>query len=387
VSAKKIFGYVIICVSLILFSLIFIFGTQKAKDNYNKDFRESYRVYSPAIPESLSFSAEPVPLYLTDVRERLDRELLLNVYWQSQTLMFIKRANRYFPLVESILKKNGIPDDFKYIALVESGFQNVVSNAAAVGFWQFMEPTAKHYGLEVNEEVDERYNIYKSTEAICKFFKDGYAVFGNWTLVAASFNMGIAGIRKQVEQQQVSSFYDLYLNSETSRYVFRILAVKEILEHPEKYGYFLLKEHLYPPLKTYNLCIDSTIKDLYSFAFSHNASYKDIKTLNPWLRKSYLTNKSRKAYFIDLPLLSGNKDSLVRDTFTSPVQFNKSNNLNYQDEDSLIVHLVKENETILDIARKYKVRVPQILQWNDMEGYYIKKGQKLKIYISKNVKK
>lgn len=358
--------------------LLFFFGTRKAPEKYSRDFKDNYRIYNTPLPEKISFANEPVPLYIPDVKERLERELLMNVYYQSQTILYFKRANRYFPMVEEVLRKNGIPDDFKYIALVESGFQNVVSSSAAVGFWQFVEPTAKQYGLEVNEEVDERYNIIKSTEAMCKYFKRAYSVFNNWTMVAGSFNMGIVGILNQVKLQKVNSFYDLYLNNETSRYVFRILAFKDVFENPEKYGYYILKEQLYPPFKTYTIKVNTPIKDLVGFALSRNASYKDLKTFNVWLRKSYLTNKTGKTYFIELPVKPANTTLPDFDTF--PWKFKYDTNAVFP-KDSLIYHTVKENENINTISKKYHVKAPQIMQWNDLQGYYLKKGLKLKIYL------
>lgn len=357
---------------------LFFLGTRKAADEYSREFKDNYKIYSIPLPEKISFANEPVPLYITDVKERLERELMMNVYYQSQTILYFKRANRYFPLVEEVLKRNGIPDDFKYIALVESGFQNVVSSSAAVGFWQFIEPTAKQYGLEVNEEVDERYNVIKSTEAICKYFKRANSVFNNWTLVAGSFNMGIVGILNQVRLQKVNSFYDLYLNNETSRYVFRILAFKEMFENPEKYGYYILKDQLYPPIKTYSIKVDTSIKDLVKFAFSNKASYKDLKTFNVWLRKSYLSNKLRKTYIIEFPVKSTGTSAISFDTFPKKVQFDT--NVVFP-KDSLIYHTVKDNDNINSISKKYHVKVPQILQWNDLQGNYLKKGLKLKIYL------
>lgn len=363
---------------IVVILFLFFYGTRRAPEEYSRDFKDNYRIYSIPLPEKISFASEPVPLYLNDVKERLERELLMNVYYQSQTILYLKRANRYFPLVEQILKRNGIPDDFKYIALVESGFQNVVSSSAAVGFWQFIEPTAKQYGLEVNEEVDERYNIVKSTEAICKYFKRANAVFNNWTMVAGSFNMGIVGILNQVKLQKVNSFYDLYLNSETSRYVFRILAFKEIFENQEKYGFYILKDQLYIPYKTYTIQVDTPIKDLIKFALSKQASYKDLKTFNVWLRKSYLSNKAHKTYIIELPVKS--TDKLIPEFDTFPMKFSYDTTSVFP-RDSLIYHTVKENENINSISKKYHVKVPQILQWNDLQGYYLKKGQKIKIYL------
>jgi hypothetical protein len=197
-------------------------------------------------------------------------------------------------------------------------------------------------------------------------------------MVAGSFNMGIVGILNQVKLQKVNSFYDLYLNSETSRYVFRILAFKEIFENPEKYGFYILKDQLYPPYQTYTIQVDTPIKDLVKFAFSKHASYKDLKTFNVWLRKSYLTNKTGKSYIITLPVKDANKSFPDFDTFATRFQYDT--NVVFP-KDSLIFHTVKDNENINTISKKYHVKVPQILQWNDLQGTYLKKGQKLKIYV------
>lgn len=272
------------------------------KDKEHQEFvKNNYRIFSLAIPDTLSFAGERVPIEDVEVRERMDRELVINTYYHSQSLFFIKRANRWFPVIEPILKEEGIPDDFKYLAMIESGFDNVVSPAGATGYWQFMKQTGMKYNLEINGFVDERYNVEKSTRAACAYFKEAYGYFKNWTLVAASYNMGIGGVQEKLREQQVKSYYDLLLVAETSRYVFRILAAKEIYEKPTYYGFNVRQKDLYPPLQTRSVEVDSTITNLVSFAKKNESNYKIIKYLNPWLRDKSLPNKTGKKYKILLP--------------------------------------------------------------------------------------
>ncbi len=267
----------------------------------NDEFKQYYRIYALSMPKALSFAGQKVPLTDYDVIERYDREILTNVYWQSQTLLMLKRANRYFPVIEPILKANGIPNDFKYIALAESGLQHVVSPAGAAGFWQFLDKTGRRYGLEVNEEIDERYHIEKATVAACLYFKDAYNQLGDWSLVAASYNMGIDGVKRQLLNQGMKSYYELYLNTETARYLFRIMAIKEICEKPDKYGFYLLQEDKYAPLQTVKVKADLGINNLALWAKSNYVNYKLLKLLNPWLRKPALNVAPGKVYYIDLP--------------------------------------------------------------------------------------
>ncbi len=257
--------------------------------------------YQIPIPEKLLFAGEEVPLQYFDVRESIDRELQLNTYWHSQSLLLLKRANRFFPIIEPILKEKGIPDDFKYLAVAESALALEVSPAKAVGFWQILEKTGRELGLEINNEVDERYSIEKSTRAACDFLLKSYVKFGNWTMAAASYNFGRNGIDKQIDRQNAESYYNLVLGEETSRYVFRILAFKVIFENPQKYGFVLNKINLYPPLRFYNVEVDTSIKNIARFAEHFNTNYKMIKTFNPWLRENYLPNLTRKKYLIRIP--------------------------------------------------------------------------------------
>lgn len=283
---------------------VFTYSSDEIKtedENYQLKFNQDYRVYSLNIPGNLTFCGEEVPVYDQDVRERLDRELLVNTYWQSNSLLYHKRASKWFPVIEPILKENGVPDDFKYLCLVESGLMNVVSPAGATGFWQILKKTGQEYGLEVNSGVDERYNVIKSTNAAAHYLKDAYDIYESWTLAAASYNMGMGGVNKQLKRQKVDTYYDLLLNNETSRYVFRIIAAKEILENPTKYGFHYREKDLYEPPKTYSVVVDTTISDLAAFAVQNNVNYKILKIFNPWMRQSYLPNKSGRKYEILFP--------------------------------------------------------------------------------------
>lgn len=269
--------------------------------NYEKYFSQNYKIFSLNVPDKVTFAGETVPLNDMDIRERLDKELLVNTYWQSQTLLFHKRANRWFPVIEEILEKNDVPEDFKYLALIESGLTNIVSPAGATGFWQFMEKTGIQFGLEVTNEIDERYNVEKSTEAACKYLKSAYKRFGSWTLAAASYNMGMAGVSNQMKRQKATNYYQLRLNSETARYVFRIIAVKEILNNSSKYGFHLRPKDLYQPYQTYDVAVNGSIEELATFAHENKISYRVLKVLNPWLRQSYLRNPRKRSYTIKLP--------------------------------------------------------------------------------------
>lgn len=253
------------------------------------------------LPEQISFADEPAPLQIPDVMERLDRELQVNIYLQSSTLFLLKRANRWLPRITEILKAHDIPEDFKYLPLIESGLVNGVSPKEAVGYWQIREASGKELGLEITREVDQRYDPIKSTEAACKYIRRAYEKFGNWTLVAASYNRGVAGIRSDLEEQQVNNYYDAHLNDETARYVFRILAIKEIFEHPDKYGFKLKAEHLYHPEPLRHIEVSETIPDLVSFAKEQGSNYKILKRHNPWLRQNRLTVKKGRSYQIALP--------------------------------------------------------------------------------------
>lgn len=255
----------------------------------------------PQLPYSLSFCSERVPTDNFDVRESLQRELSSITYWHSSMMYTLQLANRYLPIIEAILKQNGLPDDFKYLCIAESNLQNLISPARAVGYWQMLDGTAKDFGLEVNAEVDERYHLEKATVAACKYLNGAYKKFGNWTLAAASYNVGMAHISRQIEAQQSKSYYDLYLNDETARYVYRAAAYKVVMENPARYGFVLSGNGLFPPLRYTEVQVTGAVNDWIDFALTNGTNYKMLKYFNPWLRSTKLSNKAGKTYTIRLP--------------------------------------------------------------------------------------
>ncbi len=285
-----------------------VFSIQANKEGSSDDqnqhsFHDSYKIFALNKPEKLSFAGESIPLNDPDIYEKLDREIHVNTYWQSNTILLIKRANKYFPIIEPILAKHGIPDDFKYLAVAESGLQNITSPAGAKGIWQIMKATAKEYKLEVTETVDERYHLEKATEAACKYLLKAKEDLGNpdWLTIAASYNMGITGIKKQQARQSSKHYLDLLLNTETGRYVYRLAALKLILESPEEFGFQVRDKDKYQMVPTRTIAVDTTINNLGQFAHDFGINYKVLKIHNPWLRDNFLADKSRKRYEIKIP--------------------------------------------------------------------------------------
>ncbi len=290
-------------VGLLSLSGLLIFAVQDAPsdENLEKKIINEYNVYALNVPDELDFAGERVPLDNPDILERMDRELLVNTYWQSNALLMFKRANKHFPVIEPILEKHGIPNDFKYLAVIESGLLNVTSPAGAKGVWQIMRTTGRENGLEINTNVDERYNLEKSTEVACKYLLKAKEKFGSWTLAAAAYNAGVAGVSRRLKDQNVEDYYDLLLGEETGRYLFRIVALKEILNHPNKYGFNFRYQDLYQPIPTYKVEVDTAVTDFVKFSEQFGINYKILKLHNPWLREKHLNNKSRKQYFIEIP--------------------------------------------------------------------------------------
>ena len=251
--------------------------------------------------DNIYFAGEKVPLEMFNIRERYERELLSNTYFHSNTMVLLKRSKRWFPVIEPILKEYGVPDDFKYLCVIESYLSNVVSPAGAAGFWQFMKGTAQEYDLEISKEVDMRYNVELETEAACKYFKKAYDRFGSWTLVAAAYNAGSARVAKFIKEQGAESYYDLLMAEETERYVFRILAIKTIFENPEKYGIYVSENLTYQPYKYNIVLVDKSIPNLAEFAKEHDITYKLLKVFNPWLRSNSLKVSKGKVYEIKIP--------------------------------------------------------------------------------------
>lgn len=253
-------------------------------------------------PTKIDFCGEEAPLHISDVKERFDRELVVNQNLHGSTILIIKRANRFFPIIEPILAKNNVPDDFKYLAVIESSLTNATSPSGAKGFWQFMPLTAKEKGMEVNDIVDERYHLEKSTQTACDYLIKAKEKFGSWTMAAASYNGGMNGLQKAVDQQMETNYYDLLLTDETFRYVFRILALKEIMQNKSAYGFNLTNEELYQPLVSKKIEVDSSITDLAKFAKTQGVNYKELKLFNPWLRDKKLDNPTKKKYVLEIPI-------------------------------------------------------------------------------------
>lgn len=274
---------------------------QDIVENDDKSVSNSYRISAIDIPADLNFASEKVPQDDPEIMERVDREFLVNTYWQSNALLLMKRANKFFPIIEPILAKNGIPDDFKYLAVAESALTNVVSHAGATGFWQIMKGTGREYGLEINANVDERYHLEKSTQVACDYLNKWKKKYGTWTLTAAAYNAGPGGINKYMNIQKVDDYYDLLLGQETGRYVFRIMAIKEILANPDKYGFDIDKDDMYESVPTFKVEIDEPISSFADFANKYEINYKILKRHNPWLREPHLNNASRKKYTIEIP--------------------------------------------------------------------------------------
>ncbi len=295
------FSFAIIAIALLIFSLKYKSPENDSDAVYQKAYNTHYKIFAPQIPQKVIFAGEEVPTDLYYVREAIDRELLTNVFWQSNLMLFIKRSYRYFPIIEPILKEENVPDDFKYLALIESSLTNISSPAGASGFWQFMKAAGTRHGLEINDEIDERYNLQKATHAACKYLKESYKNFDSWSCAAAAYNMGDGGLRGQMKKQKQTSYWELYLNQETARYVYRIIAAKLILENPNFFGIHLRHKDLYQPIPTKELAIDSSITNLVDFALEQKTTYRILKEFNPWLRGNSLPNKFKKRYIILLP--------------------------------------------------------------------------------------
>ena len=279
-------------------------NTQKIRIDSSRNTSVSYQIKALKIPEYLSFAGEKVQLDKTDIRERIDRELLVNTYWQSNALLWFKRTHKYFPVIEPILKEKNVPDDFKYLAVIESDLRNVTSPAGAKGMWQMLKDAARENGLEVNDNVDERYHLEKATRAACDYLITAKERLGSWTLAAAAYHAGNFGIEKRLKDQNVDSYYDVLAGENTERYIPRIVAAKEILSNPEKYGFLFDDEDLYNLKPSYTIKVDTAITNIALFATKFNTNYKELKMYNPWLRENKLNNKSNRMYEIKIP----NKD-------------------------------------------------------------------------------
>ena len=300
-SVLAIVGEILICAS----------SREDSEEVLQRAISNNYRIYSPILPDTMSFAGEKVPLSTYYVHEGLDLEVITNMYRHSSTMLYFKRANRYFPIIEPILKKNGIPSDFKYLCVIESGLTNATSPAKAQGFWQFIPSTGANYGLTVNDEIDMRNSLTVSTEAACKYIRSLYNKFHSWTAAAAAYNCGENGLARRISKQSTDNYYDLWLNSETSRYVYRILAMKLIMQNPQKYGFHLRQCDLYPPIPTRAATLSGQNVDLYEFARTNGTSYKMLRMLNPWIQTDVLKNKSNQKYMVQLPVKNGTESKTI----------------------------------------------------------------------------
>lgn len=296
----------LIPLTIVITTLIIVLVVFLSADNILKTESEKPKVLSMtasiAIPESMEFAGEKITFDRYDKRERMDRELNSFTYFHSTTLLLFKRANRFFPIIEPILQQEGVPDDLKYLAVIESNLDpRAVSPARAAGLWQFLQTTAKQYGLETRTDVDERYHVQKSTVAACRYLKEAYQKHGSWSGAALSYNGGQARITKGIADQQVSDPLDLWLVEETSRYYYRMLAIKQIFENPQQYGFVIKPEHLYKPMQFKEVQVSSPIPDLVSFAKQHKVTYAQMKDFNSWLRNTSLSNPSGKTYTLLIP--------------------------------------------------------------------------------------
>ena len=289
-------------ISILAITSLFVEGIDKTKIETSKSTSDKYEIQALQLPENLHLAGERVPIERQHIRERMDRELLVNTYWQSNGLLLLKRANKYFPILEPLLKEYGLPDDFKYLAVAESALIDETSSAGAAGMWHFMRNTGKEYGLEINQNVDERYHIEKSTKVAAQYLIKAKERFGSWTLAAAAYNAGNYGISRRLEAQGVTSYYDAFLSNETERYVLRIIALKEVLSNPRKYGFKFEEKDLYTMEKTRTIKVDSAITNIALFAKNFGLNYKELKLHNPWLRQNKLNNRSQKVYEIKIPI-------------------------------------------------------------------------------------
>lgn len=297
--------------SVVVITILFINAIDKPNSNSQTEVSlndpetstsKTYKIKALKLPEDLNLAGERVPLEIQDVKERMERELLVNTYWQSNGLLLIKRANKYFPVLEPLLKEYGLPDDFKFLALAESALIDETSSAGAAGMWHFMKTTGREYGLEINNNVDERYNIEKSTKVAAEYLKKAKNNLGSWTLAAAAYNAGNYGVSRRLKEQEVNNYYDAKLPNETERYVFRVLALKEVISNPKKYGFVFENEDLYTLEETRTIKVDTPITNITHFAKKFGMNYKEFKIYNSWLRENKLNNKSRKVYEIKIPV-------------------------------------------------------------------------------------
>lgn len=298
-SGKVFIALLILLSAGFVFTLLVSAGEQQPAEPDNEE--SGPVAVSWSVPESVTFAGEALPLQNFDTRESLDRELNATAYRHGSTLLTIKRSGRYFPEIEKILNEYGVPDDFKYLACAESDLSNVISPRGATGYWQIMEGTGRESGMIINREIDERYDLDKSTRFACKYFLKAYERYGSWTMAAASYNNGFNGLSEQIDIQKETNYYDLLLNEETARYIFRIVALKLVMSEPAKYGFNISSGKLYKPVPFHEVKVDTAVSSFEQFARQFDTNYKILKFLNPWLRRPFLTNSEKREYIIRVP--------------------------------------------------------------------------------------
>jgi hypothetical protein len=351
------------------------------------------------IPANLHFCGERIPANDFAIKDDLEKEFFSNSYWKNNSVILFHKAQRWFPYIEPILKEEGVPDDFKYLAVIESHLSNVTSPVGAAGFWQLVPVTAGYFGLEVNSEVDERYDVEKATHTACKLIKQAYQVFKNWTLSAAAYNRGIGGILNAMKNQGTNNYYDLMLNSETGSFVYRILAYKTLFSSPEHFG-IKKKNWSYYPKVPYNYYkVDSSITDLNNFAKYIGTSTGTIKLFNPWLLRDGLNNPGRRTYTFRIPKGGGDYTGYARDLMAETgelIQYAKDpTQVEKMSADSVSIlgkksinYVVRIDEPLKQLANFFKVKEEDLRKWNNLgDAETAVAGQTLVIYYDKDEKK
>lgn len=384
-------NYLRIVVSLL--ALVFIqFAVLYFKggfENFPSYRNNNFSVFGLNIPRNLSFCGEKIPTNDYALKDNLEKEFFKNKQWKNNAGYLFSKAQKWFPYIEPILKTEGVPDDFKYVAVIESHLSNAVSPAGAAGFWQLVPTTARHYGLVVNENVDERLEVEKSTRAACKLIKYAYSVFKNWTLSAAAYNLGVGGIQNALAKQKSDNYYDLLLNRETGSFIYRILAYKTLFANPENLGLKKKSLKYYPKVPVKTIKIDSSITNLNHFAKSVKCNIALLKLFNPWLIGDQLSNPDKRIYEFKIPKKpNADYSSYYTDLIKSDIIDSNSVQLAVIDtlttKENVINHLVSVNENLKDIAEFYEVNVSEIKEWNNItDSTHLKSGTRLIIKLKK----
>jgi len=383
---------------LIVFLVLYFFITllfKKPQINDQTYVNNNFNVFGLNIPQNLTFCDEQIPVDNFEIRNNLEKEFFTNEYWKNNSAILFNKIAKWFPYIEPILKAEGVPDDIKFIAVIESHLSNKVSSAGASGFWQLVPSTARNYGLIVNSQVDERLDVEKATHAACKLFKDAHARFNNWTLAAAAYNLGIGGIERALKAQNTDNYYDLLLNKQTGEFIYRLLAYKTLLSSPVHFGIKKTKIKYLPkiPIKVY--VVDSSITNITFLAKKIKCSKAQIKLLNPWLTGNELDNPEKHKFSFRIPK-NLNKDyssyylDLISEDGYLDIETNVEPDLFIKDTTSIIeskqilFHIVKPNETLTQIAEQYLVDENDVLKWNNLSSIaQVSVNLKLEIRVKK----